>query len=204
MRTSPYAVSIALGLISCGPPTELEADEPEPPQSFSSVEQGLVTCGTRQDTGYRNGSAFTITVVTADGKPIEQDSANAYAVMQAAAAAAGIDIWVVSGFRTMAEQHYLYACYTHCNCNTPSMPSAWWLSTRSTRNRQPGPPGGSGGVRCRLTQPFSTAWPSHCDRMCVGSPPASPGQVCWLACGIRWHQLPGRCASTVVAHRRIC
>ncbi len=121
MRTSSYVGFVALGLISCGPPTELEAAESEPPQSFSSVEQGLVTCGTRQDTGYRNGSAFTITVVTADGKPVEQDTANAYAVMQAAAAAAGIDVSVVSGFRTMAEQEYLYGCYTNCNCNNCSL-----------------------------------------------------------------------------------
>lgn len=62
----------------CGPPIELEADEAEPELLFSSVEQGIVSCGTRQDTGYSNGNAFTITVVTADGKPVEQDTANAY------------------------------------------------------------------------------------------------------------------------------
>jgi hypothetical protein len=120
VRTSPHVAStlLVLGLISCGPPIALEADEAEPQQLFSSVEQGLVTCSTRQDTGYRNGNAFTITVVTADGKPIEQDTANAYAVMQAAAAAAGVNLTVVSGFRTMAEQQYLYACYVNCNCNS--------------------------------------------------------------------------------------
>ena len=117
MRTSSHcgAVLFALGLISCGPPAATDEDEPE--QLFSSVEQGLVTCGTRQDTGYRSGASFAITVVTADGKPVEQDTANAYSVMQQAAAAAGVTLSVVSGFRTMAEQQYLYACYVNCNCN---------------------------------------------------------------------------------------
>lgn len=110
-------MALVLGLISCGPPIELEPDEAEPEQLFSSAEQGLVTCGTRQDTGYRSGASFPITVVTADGKPAELDTANAYAVMQAAAAAAGVNIAVVSGFRTMSEQQYLYSCYVNCSCN---------------------------------------------------------------------------------------
>ena len=109
---------MVLALISCGPPIDLTTEESEPEQLFTSSEQGLVTCGTRQDTGYRSGASFAITVVTADGKPVEQETANAYAVMQAAAAAAGVNISVVSGFRTMSEQQYLYACYVNCNCNS--------------------------------------------------------------------------------------
>lgn len=95
-----------------------EADEAEPELTFTSIEQGLVTCSERMDTGYRNGSPFPITVVTADGKPVERDTANAYAVMQQAAAQAGVTITVVSGFRTMAEQQYLYSCYVNCSCNS--------------------------------------------------------------------------------------
>lgn len=101
---------------SCG--VEPEFEETEPELTFTSIEQGLVTCAERQDTGYRNGSAFSITVVTADGKPIERDTANAYAVMQTAAAQAGVNLVVVSGFRTMAEQQTLYACFVNCNCNS--------------------------------------------------------------------------------------
>ena len=109
---------LALTLAGCGVPTEPPgADEAEPELIASSVEQGLVTCAERTDTGYRNGTPFGITVVTADGKPVERDTANAYAVMQAAAAADGVTLVVVSGFRTMAEQQYLYACYVNCNCN---------------------------------------------------------------------------------------
>lgn len=109
----------ALFVLGCGPlPVEGEADEAEPELDSTSIEQGLVTCGTRQDTGYRSGAAFTITVVTADGKPAELATANAYSVMQAEAARAGVTLTVVSGFRTMAEQQYLYACYVNCNCNS--------------------------------------------------------------------------------------
>jgi hypothetical protein len=38
--------------------------------------------------------------------------------MQAAAAGAGVDVRIVSGFRTMAEQERLYSCYVNCNCNS--------------------------------------------------------------------------------------
>jgi len=117
-------------LINCGP---LPAEESEPQQLFTSVEQGLVTCEARQDTGYRSGSAFAITVVTADGKPVEQDTANAYAVMQAAAAADGVTLTVVSGFRTMSEQQVLYACYVNCNCNNCNL-----AAVPGTSNHQSG------------------------------------------------------------------
>jgi hypothetical protein len=29
-----------------------------------------------------------------------------------------VNLHIVSGFRTMQEQEYLYSCYTHCNCNS--------------------------------------------------------------------------------------
>jgi len=96
-----------------------EADEAEPTASdASSVEQGLYDCSEHTDTGYVQGNTFTITVVTVDGKPVEAQTANAYIVMQQAAAADGVDLRVVSGFRTMAEQQYLYGCYVNCNCNS--------------------------------------------------------------------------------------
>jgi hypothetical protein len=56
-------------------------------------------------------------VVRVDGKKAERASANAYYVMAKAASAAGVNIKVVSGFRTQAEQQRLYACYVNCNCN---------------------------------------------------------------------------------------
>ena len=82
------------------------------------VSQGLFDCSESQDTGYTQGNAFSITVVTVDDKPLEVDTANAYVVMQEAAANDGVDLRVVSGFRTMDQQTYLYGCYTNCNCNS--------------------------------------------------------------------------------------
>jgi hypothetical protein len=113
LRDTLVLLALAAG---CG--VEPEADEAEPELLVSFIHQGLVTCAERTDTGYRNGAAFPIVVVTADGRPVERDTANAYAVMQQAAAQAGVNLVVVSGFRTMAEQQYLYACYVNCNCNS--------------------------------------------------------------------------------------
>lgn len=76
-----------------------------------------IDCEEHQDVGYVKGEPFDITVVTVDGKPVEVQTANAYFQMQEAAAADGVGIKVVSGFRTMAEQEYLYDCYINCSCN---------------------------------------------------------------------------------------
>lgn len=95
-------------------------DEPEGPEYFKTVEPGAlpaINCAEKQDTGYVKGEPFAITVVTVDGKPVEVDTANAYYAMQQAAAADGVGIAIVSGFRTMAKQQELYNCYINCNCN---------------------------------------------------------------------------------------
>jgi hypothetical protein len=114
---------LLLALAACGPSLEAGDDhahgdlEGPPEDLYASLPQGLVTCNERQDTGYTSGSPFAITVVTCDSKPCERDTANAYAVMQAAAKAAGVNLVVVSGFRTQSEQQYLYNCYVNCSCN---------------------------------------------------------------------------------------
>ncbi|MBI3202972.1 MAG: D-alanyl-D-alanine carboxypeptidase family protein [Myxococcales bacterium] len=77
-----------------------------------------IDCTESTDTGYSSGNAFPIQVVTVDGKKMEKESANAYIVMAKAADAAGVTLKVVSGFRTMAEQQYLYGCYVNCSCNS--------------------------------------------------------------------------------------
>ena len=79
--------------------------------------QGVFDCSEHSDTGYTHGTPFAIDVVTVDGLPVEVSTANAYLAMQEAASHAGVALRVVSGFRTMAQQEYLYGCYTHCNCN---------------------------------------------------------------------------------------
>jgi len=124
--------------LACSLPRLAAAQEAPPPPPVSDVEGRCledhvaheaaldaygpkpsdVDCSERQDTGYRDGRAFTITVVTVDGEPVERETANAYWVMRQAAAADGVNIRISSGFRTQAEQQYFYDCYRNCNCNS--------------------------------------------------------------------------------------
>jgi hypothetical protein len=107
---------LALALPACG---ELEPEAEDPPDGIDSVAYALssIDCTESAGTGYVSGKAFSITLVTVDGKKVQKDTANAYYVMAKAAAAKGVNLKVVSGFRTMAEQTYLYNCYIHCSCN---------------------------------------------------------------------------------------
>jgi uncharacterized protein (TIGR03382 family) len=79
--------------------------------------EGVTSCTIKTATGYKSGTPFTIKVVTVDGKPVELATAMAYVRMQAAAKKAGVGMVIVSGFRTMAEQKYLYNCYLTKACN---------------------------------------------------------------------------------------
>ncbi len=63
-------------------------------------------------TGYANGEPFELVLVTVDGKPVET-----YLRMRQAAAAAGVRLKVVSGFRSMGEQEYLHRCHVSGRCN---------------------------------------------------------------------------------------
>ncbi len=113
------ALSLIVGVAACE--TELvvlEGDGAPPIDTGWNEElQGVYDCSESQDTGYRSGQSFQITVVHVDGEPVETNTANAYIAMQQAAAAQGVAIRIVSGFRTNAEQQYLYNCYRNCNCN---------------------------------------------------------------------------------------
>ncbi len=112
---------LALGLVGCGAPDPGEScDLPrsDPSLAETSEELSSIDCNEHGDTGYTQGNAFPITVVTVDGKPVEKDTANAYYVMAQAAANEGVNITIVSGFRTMGEQQYLYNCYVTCSCNS--------------------------------------------------------------------------------------
>jgi hypothetical protein len=121
MRVTHLSLAlVALTALFLGCQTELDIDaydHYEPEDDGNIDEQGVYNCTERDDTGFRSGSRFSIKVVTVDGKPVERDTANAYIAMQEAAARAGVNIRIVSGFRTNAEQQRLYNCYTQCNCN---------------------------------------------------------------------------------------
>ncbi len=121
--------ALVLSLAACAdaPPSEEGRVESRPIESADDValKAGSVDCAARTDTGYDAGSAFRITVVHVDGKPVEVQTANAFARLRDAAGADGVHIRVVSGFRTHAEQSYLYYdCYRACRCNHCNLAAA--------------------------------------------------------------------------------
>ena len=139
LRRPAFAlVALAAFATACtdAPPFSAEAQatagdhahcDPQPPSAgdsgYGTIEAALssISCATSTATGYKSGSAFTITVVHVDGKPVEVATANAYYVMAQSAANSGIHLKVVSGFRTMAEQQYLYNCYLTKKCNNGNL-----------------------------------------------------------------------------------
>jgi len=59
-------------------------------------------------TGYVNGNPRPLRVVRVEGELVEVDTARAYLRMQEAARKDGVNLDLISGFRTMSEQRYLY------------------------------------------------------------------------------------------------
>lgn len=120
MKSLPLLFALSLAFPACAltePDTVPPADPGDGVEPTGEISSAAVDCTSRVDTGYKQGAAYPITVVTVNGKPVETATANAFYVMQQAAAKAGVNISVVSGFRTMAEQQYLYNCYLNQNCN---------------------------------------------------------------------------------------
>jgi len=79
--------------------------------------------GGRVVTGYVNGSPRQITLAKVpNGKEMRSDAAAAFNRMHAAAARAGINLHVNSGFRSMAEQQDLYRKYLNGTGNLAAKP----------------------------------------------------------------------------------
>jgi LAS superfamily LD-carboxypeptidase LdcB len=93
--------------------------EAVPPEAAAAVAAATATC--QRATGYRSGKAFTICVTSIDGKLVEINTARAFLKMRAAAKARGVAVRIVSGFRTMAQQRYLYNCYVTRSCNNGNL-----------------------------------------------------------------------------------
>lgn len=100
--------------------TSLTSADPER-LSRARPKHGDIDCAERADTGYQEGDATPIIVVTVDDRPAERASANAYWVMKQAALADGVDLHISSAFRTWDEQNYLYQCYLNQNCNNGNL-----------------------------------------------------------------------------------
>ena len=119
-RSLGRALSLAAAAMWAG--TGCASAEPAreaPRESVGEVAAALVgyDCTLVQDTGYSSGKPSPITLVHVDGMPVELSTANAFLTMAQAAENDGVKLHITSGFRTMAEQTYLYGCYTNCNCN---------------------------------------------------------------------------------------
>jgi len=72
--------------------------------------------------GYKSGTPFTICVTTINGKLVGVNTARAYLRMRAAAKKAGVYLYIVSGFRTMAKQRQLYNLYLQGKGNLAAPP----------------------------------------------------------------------------------
>ncbi len=79
------------------------------------------TTACRPATGYSAGRPVSICVTEVDGKLVEYRTAEAYREMKAAAARAGVHLQIVSGWRTMEQQRYLYNCYVTRRCNNGNL-----------------------------------------------------------------------------------
>lgn len=126
MITRPRFLLLALPLvlaIGCSSSDEDPADEheDEPVATGSDAIISGVDCQISKQPAYDHGSPFTIEVIHIGGKPTAKPTGHAFLKMQKAADAAGVSLTINSGFRTMAEQQYLYACYQHGNCNNGNL-----------------------------------------------------------------------------------
>ena len=93
-------------------------EEPPPPDGTS--EEALSTC--HKATGYRSGSAFSICVTSVEGHWVEVHTAASYLKLKAAARSRGVTLRIVSGFRTMTQQRYLYQLYREGRGNLAAVP----------------------------------------------------------------------------------
>lgn len=86
----------------------------------SAVVDAVTACRPAQ--GYNRGTPTNICVVTVDGKLVEYRTAEAFQAMRADAARSGVRISIVSGFRTMDQQRYLYNLYLSGRGNLAARP----------------------------------------------------------------------------------
>ena len=96
---------------------ELALRDPATPSVVVDPDSLNQTESCHRVTGYRSGHKMNICVTTIDGHYVEVNTARAYLRMRKAARTAGVSMHVVSGFRSMASQRYLYHCYLSKKCN---------------------------------------------------------------------------------------
>ncbi|MBL8916213.1 MAG: D-alanyl-D-alanine carboxypeptidase family protein [Archangium sp.] len=108
-----------------GPRTwsKLLHDGKTPAGGTSSVSRPSSAPRGRSVLGYVNGSPRRIQIApVGNGKYLRADAAARFNQMKAAARRAGVNLSVVSGFRTMAQQRQLYAAYRAGRGNLAARP----------------------------------------------------------------------------------
>jgi hypothetical protein len=118
-------------VVACA--TNTEGDESAPVSQSTTEELSSINCTEHAETGYVNGNPFQLEAVTVDGHLVQVATADAYYVMAEAANNDGVHLAVISGFRTMAEQQYLFHCYKTCTCNSCNL-----AAVPGTSNHQSG------------------------------------------------------------------
>jgi len=127
-RPTIMTLLLAMGTAStaCGDAESLAQEEAER-EPASVVEAPLVSgvdCAVRRETAYRSGRTSTIDVIRVGGKTVTKATGHAFLRMQRAADSAGVYLALNSGFRTYAEQQYLYDCYLSGSCNDGNLAAA--------------------------------------------------------------------------------
>lgn len=122
LRSFTLVMAVSLGFAGCAADTSDPGDEESEPTGSTNEElRSVVDCTPRAETAYVNGVPRPITVITVGGKLVSRTTAHAFLRMQRAADAAGVYLAITSGFRTMAEQQYLYHCYQTKSCNNGNL-----------------------------------------------------------------------------------
>jgi hypothetical protein len=98
-----------------------ETDETEQVGQTSEELRSAVNCNKKTATASRAGNAYTISLITVGGRPVSIATGHAFLKMQKAAHEAGVYLAINSGFRSMAEQKYLYNCYLTGSCNNGNL-----------------------------------------------------------------------------------
>jgi LAS superfamily LD-carboxypeptidase LdcB len=99
-------------------------------------------------TGYVNGRPVNFRVASVgNGQTLRVDAANAFNRMKADAARAGINLTVNSGYRTMAQQRYLYNLYISGRGNLAARPG--YSNHQGGISADISTPGGYGGAQYR-------------------------------------------------------
>ncbi len=131
--TVPRPLSLLLSLLAVGGALagctgETRSEESEVEREPASVTDAqlvsAVDCAARRATAYRSGKASSIDVIRVGGKTVTRATGHAFLRMQRAADAAGVYLALNSGFRTYAEQQYLYGCYLSGTCNDGNLAAA--------------------------------------------------------------------------------